>query len=374
MRDIMRKILTLGCAALLLSMACCGAMAAGVTVRTFTPFADLDMAAQSYMDMITAWEEQTGNVVEDYSGLPDEAWLDTLRQMAAAGEADIVIVPPGAGLAPGALVTVDELFAAVPDLGVRKLPAYMEADGSVVLTPVRMSWEALYVNTDVLKACGLGVPGTYEELIAVCSALAQQGVWPVANALGDWAEIVLDCLALAAAPAEAFGTEASLSGAQQMLAALVAVGAFGSEPASANDMDAMQAFLDGRAAMRFDSDFLAGEVSEERQNSVIVIPMPQRMGEKHGALPGMPGFGLGITRSCWAEDERCEAALVLVRSMLSGQIYQNLAVGVGGALGNSIADMLLEASDCAGILYDRMAQQGMDFDSWAEGLIASTVR
>ena len=370
----MQKIVAFFLAALLLVCADCGAMAAGVTVRTFTPFADLDMAAQSYMDMITAWEEATGNVVEDYSGLPDESWFQTLRQMTDAGEADIVIVPPGAGLAPGALVTVDELFAAVPDLGVRKLPAYMEVDGSVALTPMRMSWEALYVNTDVLKACGLAVPGTYEEMIAVCSALAQQGVWPIANALGDWAEIVLDCLALAAAPAEAFGTEASLTGAQQMLSVLLAVGAFGTEPAAANDMDAMQAFLDGRAAMRFDSDFLAEAVPQERQNSVIVIPMPQRTGEKHGALPGLPGFGLGITRSCWADDDRCEAALALARDMLSGQNYQHLAVGVQGALGNSIADMLLEAGDCAGILYDTMARQGMDFDSWAEGLIASLVR
>ena len=42
-----------------------GAQAAGVTIRTFTPFADMDFAAQGYMDLITQWEEETGNMVED---------------------------------------------------------------------------------------------------------------------------------------------------------------------------------------------------------------------------------------------------------------------------------------------------------------------
>jgi len=368
--DAMRKSIAFVCVLTLLVCAGCCALAAGVTIRTFTPFADLDIAAQDYMDMITAWEEGTGNVVEDYSGLTDEGWLTQMKDMVAAGVADIVIVPPGTGLTRDALVTVDELYEAVPDLGVRRFSALLEG-GDVLLTPMRVSWEALYINTDVLAANGFAVPATYEELLAVCSALAQNGVTPIANALGDWPEIVLDCLALAGAAPEEFGGEASLTGAQQMLAALLAVGAFGSDAQGATDAGAMQAFLEGRAAMRFDSDFLAFDVPPERQDSVIVIPMPQRTGESHSVLCGTPGFGLGITRACWADDARCEAALMLVRSMLSGRIYQNLTVGVGGKLGESIADMLLEATDCAGILYDAMDG---GFDGWAEGLIASLVR
>ena len=363
----MRKIMAFMCACTLLVCAAAGALAAGVTVRTFTPFADLDAAAQSYMDLITAWEEETGNLVEDYSGLPDEAWLNVLEEMVASGEADLVIVPAGENLGKKELVTIEELSAAAPHLGVREMPAYASADGSAVLSPVRMSWEALYINTDVLAAYGLAVPTTYEEMVAVCSALSQKGVLPVANALGDWAEIVLDCLALAACGPQEFGGEASLAGAQQMLSVLMAVGAFGGDAAAANDMDTMQAFLEGSAAMRFDSDFLAYDVPESRRDSVVVIPMPQRNGESHSALPGTPGFGLGITRACWADDARCEAALALAETMLDQAAYRQLAVGVGGKLGESIADMLLAAEDCVGILYDRMDG---DFDSWAQGMIA----
>ena len=351
----------------MLVCASCGAVAAGVTLRTFTPFADIDEAAQSYMDMITAWEEETGNVVEDYSGLPDEAWTKNMISKVRAGEADVVVVPLGTGLTYDDLVTVEELMEAVPDMGMREFTALEEADGSVLLAPLRMSFEALYVNEDVLEAAGLSVPQTYEELLVLCSMLSSKGVTPIANALGDWAEIVLDCAALASAPAEAFGSEASLQDAKDMLAALHAVGAFGSDPFGGSDMDAMQAFIDGQAAMRMDSDMLAHMIPSDRLDSVVVIPMPQRSGEEHSVLCGVPGFGVGITRACWADDDRCEAAITFVRSMLTGgENYQNLAVGVGGVLGESISDMLREATDCSGILYDTV--EG-DFDSWAQGVI-----
>ena len=345
------------------------ASAAGVTLRTFTPFADLDAAAQAYMDMITAWESENGNVVEDYSGLTDEAWMENMRAMVRAGEADIVVLPLGSTLTYEELVTVEELMEAVPDIEVRSFSALTEADGSVLLAPLRVGYEALYINKDVLAACGLSVPQTYEELIVVCSVLSGMGVTPVANALGDWAEIVLDCAALASAPAEAFGGEASLTGAKNMLSALHAVGAFGSDPFSGSDMDAMQAFVDGKAAMRIDSDMLAHMIPSDRLDSVAVIPMPQRAGEEHGVLCGTAGFGVGVTRACWEDDAHCEAAISFLRMMLTdADNYQQLAVGVGGVLGESISDMLLEAEDCSGILYDQM--EG-DFDSWAASVIES---
>lgn len=59
----------------------CSALAAGTTVTTFTPFADMDFAAQGYMDIVTAWEEETGNIVEDYSGLQDDLFLQQMTDM-----------------------------------------------------------------------------------------------------------------------------------------------------------------------------------------------------------------------------------------------------------------------------------------------------
>ena len=77
----MRKRIAFVAVLLVMTLCAACALGAGVTLRVFTPFADMDAAAQSYMDMITAWEEETGNVVEDYSGLMDDAWMETMLSM-----------------------------------------------------------------------------------------------------------------------------------------------------------------------------------------------------------------------------------------------------------------------------------------------------
>lgn len=364
----MRKRIVFVCALLVMTLCAACALGAGVTLRVFTPFADMDAAAQSYMDMITAWEEETGNVVEDYSGLMDDAWMETMLSMVRAGAADVVVLPMGTGLTQEELVTVDELLAVTDNLGVRRFDALTEEDGSVLLSPLRVNWEALYVNTDVLEASGLSVPGTYEELLAVCSALAGKGVTPIANALCEWAEIVLDCAALASIPAEQFGTQASLDGAQQMVAALCAVGAFGKDAFNATDADTAAAFLAGEAAMRIDGASLAQEVPGDRRDSVIVIPMPRPAGQTQQVLAGTVSCGIAITRACWQDDARCDAAVTLVRALLGGENYRSLAVGVDGKLGESIVTMLSEATGCAGILYDVVET---DFDAWQESVISS---
>ena len=245
----MKKTITLLLVCAMLC-ACSLACAAGVTVRTFTPFADMDFAAQGYMDLITAWEEETGNFAADYSGAMDELWMDQLRSMAASGEADLVILPAGSGLTHAQLLTVAELSALAPQLGVKVFPSMAEPDGSVLLSPLRLNWEALYVNTDVLAAHSLSLPASLEELTMVCSVLSAKGVLPIANAIGDWAEIALDCAALCGAPQAAYGSKASFDGAKDVMTMLAAVGAFGSDPLSMTDDEAMELFLSGAAAKR----------------------------------------------------------------------------------------------------------------------------
>ena len=186
----MRKRISGLMAFICLLVAAASALAAGTTVTTFTPFADMDFAAQGYMDLITAWEDETGNMVEDYSGLEDDLFMEQMQEMVTAGRADLVVVPLGSGLTKDQLVSVDELLAAAPDCGAKRMDAMAERDGSVLLAPVRFNWEALYVNTDVLEANGVAVPTNYDELIIACASLAQKGILPLANAMCEWPDIV----------------------------------------------------------------------------------------------------------------------------------------------------------------------------------------
>ena len=350
------------CAAVLMTA---GAWAAGVTLRTFTPFADMDFAAQRYMDMITAWEEKTGNVVEDYSGSLDEMWMEQLVQMTASGEADVVVLPAGSGMTVNELVTAGELGDAT-EFGVKVFQSMKEADGSILLSPVRLYWEALYVNEDVLARYGLAVPKTFEQLLAACALLAQSGVTPIANALCDWPEIVLDCAALAGAPQDAYGSQASLDGARDYLMTLVQVGAFGSDPWNAADEDMEELFVSGEAAMRIDADSLAQMIPAERLDSVVVTALPAKDGIERTKVVGTPAFGVALTRGCWEDDARCEAAVSFVTELLDNAAV--LASPVGGKLGESIAALTAQAKDCTGILYDMNPDT---FDTWSERVIAS---
>ena len=360
----MKKMITL---LLLCAMACTSslAMAAGVTLRTFTPFADMDFAAQAYNDLIGAWETETGNFIQDYSGSMDEEWMAQLREMAASGEADVVVLPVGSGLTAAELATAQELAAAAPHLGAKVFPSMQERDGSVLLTPVRLNWEALYVNTAILDRYGLTVPRSLEEMTAVCAALVQNGVLPIANALGDWAEIALDCLALCGAPKAAYGSKESFDGAKDALMMLDLVGAFGSDPLAMTDEEAMNMFLSGEAAMRFDSDFLAYDVSGALADVVTVIAPPTREGVTAGLVVGTPSFGLAIGRSCLADEAKREAAISLCERILGSEALVSPA---GGMLGAGVMQLTRGAEDCAGLLYDADPD---GFDAWSAEAVAS---
>lgn len=359
----MRKWILTMMAALLMTAMCGNALASGVTLRVFTPFADADFAAQAYMDAVTAWENETGNLVEDYSGTQDEMWLDQLMTMLDSDEADVVVVPVGMPVDGKQVVTAQELAGALDEGVGRVFTSMKESDGSTLLVPVRLNWEALYVNEDVLTANGLAVPATYEQLLAVCAALAQKGVVPISNALGEWAEIALDCAALAGAEQAQYGMRSSLEGAAEVMSALAAVGAFGQDAWSVSDADAEQRFLNGDAAMRFDGDWLAGSVPQARQDSVSVMTLPAKDGQVRTAVVGTPCFGVTLTRACWEDDARCEAALSLVNSLLSGETAMKLTTSAGGRLGESIAALTGSAEDCTGVLYDLNPDT---YDAWLE--------
>lgn len=365
----MRKRISGLMALVCLLVAAASALAAGTTVTTFTPFADMDFAAQGYMDLITAWEDETGNMVEDYSGLEDDLFMEQMQEMVTAGRADLVVVPLGSGLTKDQLVSVDELLAAAPDCGARRMDAMTERDGSVLLAPVRFNWEALYVNTDVLEANGVAVPTNYDELIIACASLAQKGILPLANAMCEWPEIVLDCTAMIGAPADQYGQQTSLDGAKAVTTALTQVGAFGLDPWNLTDEQAKQAFMEGAAAMRFDGSDLAELVPEARQEHVVAVALAGMDGQARTTLVGTPSYGLALTRACWQDSARREAALSLAQKLLSSDGAAMIgAPAYTTALGKSVAQMTASATACAGLLYDLNPEH---FDEWSESVVSA---
>ena len=295
--------------------------------------------------------------------------MEQMQEMVTAGRADLVVVPLGSGLTKDQLVSVDELLAAAPDCGAKRMDAMAERDGSVLLAPVRFNWEALYVNTDVLEANGVAVPTNYDELIVACASLAQKGILPLANAMCEWPEIVLDCTAMIGAPADQYGQQTSLDGAKAVTTALTQVGAFGLDPWNLTDEQAKQAFMEGAAAMRFDGSDLAELVPEARQEHVVAVALAGMDGQARTALVGTPSYGLALTRACWQDSARREAALSLAQKLLGGDGAAMIgAPAYTTALGKSVAQMTASATACAGLLYDLNPEH---FNEWSESVVSA---
>ena len=133
----MRKYVGVLCFLCLLAISSL-ALASGATIRTYTPFADQDPAAQQYNDLMESWSSETGNAIEDFSGTMDEAYMEALGEALRAGEADIVVLPVGSGVDTSLLIDVNTLLAAAPDSGIRIMDVLRE-DSGTFLTPVRFN-------------------------------------------------------------------------------------------------------------------------------------------------------------------------------------------------------------------------------------------
>ena len=342
--------------------------ASAQTISVYSPFSQMDASHEAYLRMTAQWQSETGHKVDDYTGDMDDTWLALLREGMESGMADVVIMAPGSGFDAEELVTVEELMQAAPQMGARRFASMREADGSVLLTPLRLNWEALYVNTDVLARYGLAAPKSYEDLVIVCTVLSQNGVTPIANALCEWSEIVLDCAVLIGAPEAQYGLQPSLEGAKAVLTALAQVGAFGADPWNATDFDMQNSFLAGQAAMRFDSDWLSMMIPQERQENVQVVSLAGMDGQARGMVVGVPSLGLAVTRDCFEDPARREAALSFAAMLLEEQNAAQIAACTGGALGQSIGLLTSGAQDCTGLLYDLIPDQ---FIAWSDSVIAA---
>ena len=147
------------------------------------------------------------------------------------------------------------------------------------------------------------------------------------------------------APADQYGQQTSLDGAKAVTTALTQVGAFGLDPWNLTDEQAQQAFAEGVAAMRFDGSDLAELIGEARQENVAVVSLSGMDGQPRTRLVGTPSYGLAITRACWQDSARREAALSLAQKLLGGDGAAMIgAPAYTTALGKSVAQMTASAT------------------------------
>lgn len=353
-------------AILLLLLTGATACGEGVTLRTVSSFAGADAAALAYVELLQAYEAQTGNVVEDSSGTSDETWkAGVLSDFAAGNEPDILFFfACSADSTPilRKMVPIDEINAAHPELNLPESDILREADGHVYAIPVRPYYEGVFVNTDLFERYGAPLPDTWAHLEEAISIFRDAGVVPIAASLSDIPHYVAECAILSASDVSAFSARpANIDDVPEswmwgmgLIRRLYELGAFPEDTLNTSETVTSQRFRDKRAAMQIDGSWFANSIPAQNMDTTAVLPMPSCAANGETAIIGGVSMGFYLTRRAWDDPRRHDAAVTLLSWLTREDNLKRLGTEqITGALAES-ADAMLSSAVMVGPIQDDM--------------------
>lgn len=340
----------------------CGSVSAvyaeGVELNVVTTFAGEDSNSKNYQAGIAAWEEASGNTVNDNSATSDETFKTTvISDFEMDAEPDVLFFFTGADansfIEAGKVVSVEEIRAEFPDYAANiddaKIPVSL-VDGKAYAIPTNGYWEAMFVNTAVLEDCGVAMPDenyTWDQFLADCAAIKEKGYTPVAAALGNiphywWEYSIFNneaALADHAAVPEADAADAWVAGMEDVKA-MYEAGCFAENTLSATDDETFQLFTQDKAAFLLDGSWKVGGIvgscqsdpddpstlDEEALDRFDVTFVPSKNDvRKASDLIGGFSSGYYITRKAWEDPEKKAAAVDFVNAMTSDEMILKFA-------------------------------------------------
>ncbi len=351
----------LACSAFTGSMVAC---AEGTELNVTTTFAGEDGNSQNFKDAVAAWEESTGNTVNDASATSDEAFKARVEMDFQTGaDPDVLFFFNGADansfIEAGKVVPIDTIREVYPDYASNMNDDLITAsvvDGVKYAVPVNGFWEAMFVNTEVLEAAGVEVPGadyTWDAFLEDCQKIKDAGYAPIAAALGNiphyWWEFaifnngnVTDHLNIPASVDEAGAWVAGM----EDIKALYEAGYFPENTLSATDDETFAAFMDGKAAFLIDGSWKVGGIvgacqsdpedastlDTEKLDKFTVTYVPGKGERKATDLIGGLSMGYYISTAAWEDEEKRDAAVNFVEYMTSDEMVPKFAQHTASAL------------------------------------------
>lgn len=330
----------------------------GVELDVVTTFAGEDSNAKNYQDGIAAWQEETGNTVNDNSATSDETFKTTVvSDFEMDAEPDVLFFFTGADansfIEADKVISIEDIRKEYPDyvanMDDEKIPASI-VNGKKYAVPTNGYWEAMFVNTKVLADCGIEVPGedySWDQFMKDCAVIKEKGYAPVAAALGNiphyWWEYSIfnneaDLAAHGEVPA-ADAADAWVSGMEDVKA-MYEAGCFPENTLSATDDETFQLFTQDKAAFLLDGSWKVGGIAgacqsdpedpstldTEALDKYDVTFVPSKGGARK-ASDLIGGFSMGyyITKKAWEDPEKKEAAVDFVNYMTSDDMILKFA-------------------------------------------------
>lgn len=356
----MKRFLALALLTILAVSIAIPSLAEGVTLKTVSIFAGSDAAAGEYEALLAAWQEKTGNKVEDFSDTSDETWKNNvLNDFAAGNEADVLFFFAKTSDSKPILekvVPIEEINAAYPSLGLVVDNRLAEEDGNVYAIPVRAFWEALFVNVDLFEQYNVELPTDWAKLETAIAKFNEVGIVPISVSFSDVPHYVAEIAILAcstpeehqARPETMEQVPASWVEGTNLVKRLYDIGAFPKDVNATTEMITSQMFIEKRAAMQLDGSWFANGIPEASWDTTKVIPFPTFTDDADPtAILGGISMGFYLSRQAWEDPARRDAAVDLLAYLTS---YDNSMLLGGYKYGGELLKSSYQMLNAANVL------------------------
>ena len=335
-----------------------------VTLNVVTSYGGDDGNRGNFEAAVKAYEESTGNKVNDGSATSNEEWkAKVLTDFETGSEPDVLFYFTNADAEPfisaGKVVSIDEIRAEYPDYATNMKDSMLAvaSDGKNYAVPSYGYWENMFVNKSVLDACGIAVPGpdyTWDQFLADCAAIKEAGYTPIACSLVEvphyWFEFmvmnngtVANHLDLPQSADDAVA--AKWAAGLNDIKALYEAGYFPANTLTASDAETVELFNSGEAAFLIDGSWKVGYFTSNAAdlNDFAIAFVPGK-GER-SASEAIGGISMGyfITRKAWDDPAKREAAVAFVSQLTSDEVLSTFVTTEVTALVNGASPAGLNA-------------------------------
>ena len=341
--------------AMVLSFVAVTAADDSVTINVVTSYGGDDGNRKNFEAAVKAYEEATGNKVNDGSATSNEEWkAKVLTDFETGSEPDVLFYFTNADAEPfvsaGKVVSIEEIRKEYPEYAANMKDSMMAvaADGKQYSVPSSGYWEHMFVNKKVLEDCGVAIPGpdyTWDQFLADCETIKANGFTPIACSLFEvphyWFEFmvmnngtVANHLTVPASVDDEAGQK-WVKGLND-IKDLYERGFFPANTLTASDAETVELFNAGDAAFLIDGSWKVGYFTQNAAdlNDFAISYVPGKGERKASEAIGGISMGYFITTKAWNDPAKREAAVKFVEMLTSDETLSTFVTTEVTALKN----------------------------------------
>ena len=326
-----------------------------VTINVVTSYGGDDGNRKNFEAAVKAYEEATGNKVNDGSATSNEDWkAKVLTDFETGSEPDVLFYFTNADAEPfvsaSKVVSIEEIRKEYPEYAANMKDSMMAvaADGKQYSVPSSGYWENMFVNKKVLEDCGVAIPGpdyTWDQFLQDCETIKANGFTPIACSLVEvphyWFEFMVMNNGTVANHLDVPASVEDEAGQKWVkglndIKDLYERGFFPANTLTASDAETVELFNAGDAAFLIDGSWKVGYFTQNAAdiNDFAIAYVPGKGDRKASEAIGGISMGYFITTKAWNDPAKREAAVKFVEYLTSDEVLSTFVTTEVTALAN----------------------------------------